>query len=195
MKCFTLTQNKEGRDIVLPFLPLREEPFVRVGAPGSCTKVPLDTFNTAIAEAAFKKGKPLVELYKADLAKERKACLISEHDPINDACLVLVEYEHPGQFWYEANTYDEIIYQERRREKVRRSYRPFTDARGIGIVGHGCGPHGEPHALLHMLPGASFRICRDVVDRSPVLVIAWPGTKLKVITPYKYKKMLEEPAA
>lgn len=195
MRCFTLTHDRTGRDIVLPRLVIKGEPVLRIGAPGSCTELALRGDMVEIFEGLRKHGKDEIWLESVDLSKDRPPLLTPQNDPVNDACLVYVALEHEGQFWYESNTYNEEVYHERRREKVRRVYRDFNEARGIGTVAQGSGPNGETQKLLHMIPGSSFRICRDSIDRSPVLVIAWPGTKLKMITPEKYRKVMAANAA
>ena len=77
----------------------------------------------------------------------------------------------------------------RKRCRVKRFYQPFPSA-GIEVHAIGTGPNGEPHALIKMLPGASFRVCRIGYRGGlpPENVVVWTGSKLRVITPGKYGK-------
>lgn len=89
-----------------------------------------------------------------------------------------------GRLWYEANSWSEV-----RTSRVIRQYHEFPSA-GVDVLAIGYGPGGEPHALVKMIPGASFRICRDgdLDGASPVIVVVWSGSVLSAFPPKKFQK-------
>jgi hypothetical protein len=72
-----------------------------------------------------------------------------------------------------------------------RVYHEFPAA-GVDVLAMGTADNGELRVLCTMKPGSSFRIVRSGVSRdtSPVLIVAWPGSKLKVFPPKKYKSAM-----
>jgi hypothetical protein len=107
-----------------------------------------------------------------------------------------------GQLWYEANTFDEVVKNVWGRPRVVRAYNTFpgcvwadgaSNQPAIEVLAIGHGENWEPQALLKMVPGASFRICRtgELCGLSPVLIVAWTGSALRVFPPKKYSQLLE----
>jgi hypothetical protein len=116
----------------------------------------------------------------------------------SDCALVHITTLAPidGQMWYEANTWTEEIVETNRGEEVERTYGEFPSV-GVEVLARGHGPQGEPHGLFLMRKKASFRIVRkgdpstfdddpNGPQRSPVLVVVWPGSTLRCFPPARY---------
>lgn len=96
-----------------------------------------------------------------------------------DHALVHVAVGSKGQLSYLANSFDEV----EDNGRVIKVNRPFESARGVTVVGTGVGFHEEPHTLLRLDPGASFRLHRSPPYEEGAwedLVIKWTGRRLNV---------------
>ncbi len=186
MKCFTVSEGAT-KGIVI-----QDEPFLRVGAEGFCSRVPLCRSLADMLEELKLVGVDKLDLEHADFSNSLPLRIVPARRGRNgklipeDTALVHVTTKSPGQLWFTSNCYDEVIVPTKYSSRVRRDYRVFPGA-GVAIVAIGTGANGEPNALLRMWPGASFRICRDTLDLPAELVVVWPGTRLKVIVPRKYR--------
>lgn len=194
MKCFTVSDTVEKR------IFLTEDAHIRVGAEGFCSEVPLSKALTDSFAALRAIGKSNLALKSADIIEE-PLCIVPEKVVTtrwgkiieSDIALVHLTTTSPGQLWLEANCYDEQIIQTRYGQRVRRAYHRFpTPMSGVEVLATGTGANGEPHALLRMLPGSSFRICRDTIDIPPEMLVVWPGSNLRLIVPEKHKKRLRK---
>lgn len=197
MRCFTVTdQITEG-------IIIHNEPVLRVGAKGYCSEVPLCTSLQQSFEALKATGEDKLAMVKADLSTNEPLRIVPERIRKtrwgkiikSDIALVHVTTTSPGQLYFEANCYDEVIDTNRwGGKRVRRAYRPFPGG-GVDVLAIGTGQNGEPNALVRMLPGSSFRICRDTVNIPWEFTVVWPGSKLRLIVPEKVKKQLRRERA
>lgn len=194
MKCYTVREASEPGLIIRSIRRDEQAPALLVGeAETSYSAVPVDTNQKAVfcmaAEAAVLPTIPYLRLLRAELADNDPLRFTRERRRCEMALVhVATEAGEDGELWYEANSYDECTAQTPRGERVERFYHPFPGA-GTHVVAAGTGPQGEPHALLLMVPGASFRICRtgDLAGASPELVVVWPGSTLRCFAPAKYR--------
>lgn len=102
-----------------------------------------------------------------------------------------------GKLIFSARSFTERV---SRKGKVVKEYHPFVTTSddtwlgqpmtGIEIVAAGCGPNGEPNALLVMREGASFRIYRtgDVGDAPREINVKWTGKMLTKWARGRYPK-------
>lgn len=194
MKCATLT-TKGLNDVAFQGLEVSDV-VLQVGRPDASSVIPFNLrFADALQAAAWKaKGE--------DLSSDNKIRVpfaeVATTDPVrfipprakSDAALVHLSpiAVRGGQLFYEDNEWEGVVIGSKRR-RVKRFYRPFPGA-GIDVYTIGTGPNGEPHALVMMLPGASFRVCRIGYRGGlpPENVVTWTGSELRVITPAKYDK-------
>lgn len=197
MKCFTVS------DEITKGIIIESEPVLRIGAEGFCSEVPLCKSLSESFKALREIGEDKQAMTKADIDRNAPLILPEKVEMtrwgrpiVSDIALVHVNTTSPGQLWFEANCYDEEIIPTRYGRRVRRAYKLFPNPGcGVDVVAIGTGANGEPNALLRMLPGSSFRICRDTVDLPPELLVVWPGTKLRLIVPEKHRKFQRREAA
>lgn len=190
MKCFTVS-DKVTKGIIV-----KGEPLLRIGAKGFCSEIPLCKSLAKSFEALAAIGEDELAMTKADISTNKPLRLLPEKAIItrwnrrieSDTALVHVTTKSSGQLWFEANCYDQEVVPTKYSKRVRRAYHPFQGGDGVDVLAIGTGANGEPNALLRMIPGASFRICRDTLDLPPELLVVWTGIKLRFIVPEKHRK-------
>ena len=191
MKCFTIS------DHITKEITINKGPFLRIGAEGFCSDVPLSHELTKSFEALQAIGEESLAMEEADISRNPPLIITPQRKRLNrrgkpiksDIALVHVATTSPGQLWFEANCYDEEVIQTKWGKRVRRAYKPFP-GNGVDVLAWGHGMNGEPNALVRMLPGSSFRICRDTIDIPWEYTVVWPGTKLRLIVPERVRKQL-----
>lgn len=144
-----------------------------------------------LADAWANEYQDVNKLFRADVSTNEPIRITRERNPRSDMALVSIETQtaEGGDLWFEANSYRELEERQGRRERVVRAYDEFPSA-GVRVLATGNGVNGELRALCVMKPGASFRIVRTGVRQaSPVLIVAWPGSKLRVFSPKKYQNV------
>jgi len=108
-----------------------------------------------------------------------------------------------GKVFLRANTYTEkLVEHPRMGPRIERDYHDLSNNPGVELVrntdlsestGH-FGYHGVEgnvcHWLVKMYPGSSLRVHREPAEHTdvPVLVVAWPGGRLRVFRPASSKR-------
>lgn len=191
MNCFTVSETVTDEIII------DKGPFLRIGAAGFCSDIPLSSGLSRNFEWCLSIGEDYLGMEHADVSRNAPLTILPPRlnkrgKPIEkDIALVHVTTTSPGQLWLEANCFDEEIIQTRWGKRVRRAYKPFP-GNGVDVLAWGTGMNGEPNALVRMLPGSSFRICRDTTDIPWEYTVVWPGTKLRLIVPERVRKQLRQ---
>jgi hypothetical protein len=189
MKCYTVTEDKQTTRLVIEDEGVMSpEPRVTIGAPGASTVLTLEPELERLFTAACEKLElKRLELARCDLIGRPVPRLARESGRDSRALVHVATIAGPGgRLWFEANSYKEFI---NKRGRVDREYDTFPPP-GVEVVVTGMGPSGEPQGLFIMSPGSSFRICRNgaLEGASPVLIVAWPGSSLRVFPPKKYEE-------
>lgn len=198
MKCFSVCEIAELGLIAInqPLDGEIADPAILIGHGNSCTRVGVSRDQRDFYTKMLLAQIPLTRLLHAEIAHQPPFRLVKGRpNQCGDQCIVHIATAAGvgGHLWYEANTFEEIEEEVRGRPRVVRAYNFFSPSPGIEVLAIGHGENGEPHALLRMVPGASFRICRngELPGLSPVLIVAWTGSVLRVFPPKRYASLQE----
>ena len=174
------------RDCVVPLSPLLSEPFK------------VCQFTTLWQNGGVlrvKDGEPLV-LGPSSLRESRRLLGSSTGNARywGPALLhVCLPHRREGKVTLWASSYGEAVVSSKSGRRVIREYLPLEDAGGITIRARS---EDEEEALLEVLPGACFRIERELEgtlpEESPILVVSWTGTTLRISRPSKYREEVQE---
>lgn len=108
---------------------------------------------------------------------------------------IAVHCPRGGRMYLRSSTYDEkLVEHDRMGPRIEREYQSMEVNPGVSLVRDSEDNViiNEDHTefLVMMYPGSSFRIHREPEERvdTPVLVVAWPGGRLRVFQPESVRK-------